>query len=278
MTCSNRLIVGRRSEYGPIVITELISYQRTFSTWLYQFWYYSFKTAKHWGRGPATWTSSNLWPEDLSRFSPSYPSRSPTPSQVYNTPSTAAQAPNANKRLAVPIPEPTALCQWSIYIYQTVGVDSPEEDNHFQVPNETGGEWHPVMFNTPFEQKLQQSLETNSFSAVDRAILPVSAMDIAKAVKQSPEELFKQSFAFAMIGRNVPLVEQLCERARIEKIDLSDIHPYHLATTHLDGARSCCQILRLIQGHLGNKLPPNVLGPAGYTVLHNLMIAILRNH
>jgi hypothetical protein len=156
-------------------------------------------------------------------------------------------------------------------------IDWLEEDNHFQVPNETSGEWLPAMFNAPFEQTLQQGLETNTFSTVDAALLPVSAIDIAKAVQQSPEELFKQSFAFAIIGRNVLLVEQLYKRAFEEKIDLSDIHPYHLAATHLDGARSCCQILRVLR-RTGSRLLPNVLGPAGYTVLDNLMIVILRNH
>ena len=28
------------------------------STWLYQFWFFPFKTVKHWGRGPRGWTES----------------------------------------------------------------------------------------------------------------------------------------------------------------------------------------------------------------------------
>jgi len=186
--------------------------------------------------------------------------------------------PNTNRLLPVPMPEPTELCRWSIHLIDNVIFDESEGEPDFQESVDINGEWPSAMFNVPFEQKLQESLEINSFSTADAATIPVNTIDIAKAVQRSPEELFKQSLAFAIIGRNVLLVEQLCREAGSKKIDFTDIHPYHLATTYLDGATSCCQILHLIRRFHCDKIRPNLLGPTGYTVLDNLMIAILRNH
>src|SRR4030095_8281620 len=33
---------------------------RMMSTWLYQFWFFSFKTAKYWNRGPRFWNADRL--------------------------------------------------------------------------------------------------------------------------------------------------------------------------------------------------------------------------
>ena len=263
--------------YSLIVVMKLISCQRILSNWLYEFWYFGFKTAKHWGRGPATWTASNLWPEGVRRYSPGLSSPSPAPAQVFNGPTTAAQTPNTNRLTSRPNPEPTELCRWSIHLLPKDDVDWSDDDS-YQESIGINVEWPSAMFNASFEQKLQEGLETNSFSTVGAATIPANTIDIAKTVQRSPEELLKQSLAFAIIGRNALLVEQLCIKARSQKIDLTDIHPYHLATTYLDGATSCCQILHLIMKYHSGKILPSLLGPTGYTVLDNLMIAILRNH
>jgi hypothetical protein len=253
------------------ILTELTSYGRIFSTWLYQFWYFGFKTAKHWGQGPETWTASELWSQHQFEQSQDFPS----PMQISNAPSPASQSPNASERPMKSVSEPTPLCRWTIHIVDSVGLDdeSPE-----LMQDSTNGEWPEDWRNKPFEQKLQEGLEDNCFSTTDATELPINVDDVAAAVQRSSEEMFKQSLAFAITGRNILLVEQLLRRAKRDKKEFADIYPFHLAATYLDGSKSCCQILELLFKLSPSNFRPNSIGPTGYTVLDNLMITILRNH
>ena len=155
--------------------------------------------------------------------------------QLSNAPSPVGQSPNASKRPMRSVPEPSPLCRWTIHIIDSETIDEP-------IQHSTNGEGSEDCLTTPFEQKLQKGLEDNCFSTVDATELPIHVSDIATAVRRSPEEIFKQSLGFAIMGRNILLVEQLLKRARNEKKEFADIYPFHLAATYLDGSKSCCQI------------------------------------
>jgi hypothetical protein len=154
-------------------------------------------------------------------------------------------------------------------------VDEP----NVQSQGSANAEWPEDWRNVPFEQRLHESLGDNRFSTLNAADLPIHAGQVATAVQRHPNEMFKQSLGFAIMGRNILLVEQLLKKAKAEKKDIADVYPFHLATTYLDGSRACCHILRLLERHgTFESCRPNNIGPAGYTVLDNMMIAILRNH
>jgi hypothetical protein len=157
-------------------------------------------------------------------------------------------------------------------------VDNEFVDGYVPIQDSTNEGWPDVWRDTPFEQKLQKGLEDNCFSTVEAKELPIHVNDIATAVQRSTEEIFKQSLGFAIMGRNVLLVEQLLRRACKEKKEFADIYPFHLAATYLDGSKSCCHILQFLMTLSPPNLRPNSIGPTGYTVLDTLMITILRNH
>src|SRR5437763_3613872 len=75
---------------------------------------------------------------------------------------------------------------------------------------------------------------------------PAAVSTIARAIERSPNELLEESFAFAIMGRNVELVGDLIRQIQKAEIDISSLHPGHLAISYLDGAKSCCNILDLI--------------------------------
>jgi hypothetical protein len=179
--------------------------------------------------------------------------------QLYDAPSPIAQSPNARKRPVDSIPKPTSLCRWTIHIRDEECLD---EENYVPLQESTNGDWPEDWLNTPFEQKLQEGLEGNVFSSVDATSLPIHISDVAAAVQRSPEEMFKQSLAFAIMGRSILLVQQLLDRACEEKREFADIHPFHLAATYLDGSRSCCDILQLLKQTTDDlDFRPNSIGP-----------------
>jgi hypothetical protein len=78
------------------------------------------------------------------------------------------------------------------------------------------------------------------------------------------------------MARNEELVDDLIRKIRRAGIDISSLHPGHLATSYLDRAKSCCNILDLIIGKFG---PRDInINHLGHTILDNRMIAILKAH
>ena len=78
------------------------------------------------------------------------------------------------------------------------------------------------------------------------------------------------------MGRNVELVGDLIRQIQKAEIDISSLHPGHLAISYLDGAKSCCNILDLICLNFRRK--DININHLGHTILDNLMIAILKAH
>src|SRR2546421_1759476 len=86
--------------------------RRIMSTWLYQFWLFSFRTAKYWGRGPRNWTANSLGFSTHHELA-SIPSPN-TPSMIAHSPEDAMDYQGTMK----PIPKPSSLCRWSIHMFQ----------------------------------------------------------------------------------------------------------------------------------------------------------------
>jgi hypothetical protein len=65
--------------------------------------------------------------------------------------------------------------------------DTPAENNE----NHESREWPQQWVQEPFERRLQEGLEANSFSTIDSATLPVDLGQICRAARRSEDELFK---------------------------------------------------------------------------------------
>ncbi|ORY14914.1 hypothetical protein BCR34DRAFT_598820 [Clohesyomyces aquaticus] len=243
------------------------------SEWLYQYWYYGFKTAKTWGRGPREWTAASLQFDDFRPLARrSLPS---TPGDMANTPSTQLEV----------IARPSDLCRWLIHVpnsdYFGSEDDSPEMTHPTPDPNDesTWTDWPATWQDPPLNTRLRDALEHNDFSTVKAGKLPVAVPQIAAAAKRSPSELFEESLGFAIMSRNLDLVRDTADKVKKEKVDVSPLYPLHLATSYLDGSKSCCDILRTLlrnMSHSGRR--ESYINDHGHTVLDNLMIAVLKAH
>lgn len=245
------------------------------STWLYQYWFFCFKTAKNWGRGPRVWTADSL---GFDRFhDPAHRSLPSTPSGGLNV-----DGPRPPEVL-----RPSNLCRWHIHVRQD------EEEDYEELPEEeitadlaatadpydesTWGPWPSQWQEPPLQARLRDALEHNDFSTIRTETLPVAVPQIAKAAKRSPDELLQESLGFSIISRDVDQVESILRQVQREKVDISSLHPCHLATSYLDGSKSCCNIFSALL-HLGPSLRHIYTNDMGHTVLDNLMIAILKSH
>ncbi|UPK96230.1 hypothetical protein LCI18_007165 [Fusarium solani-melongenae] len=141
---------------------------------------------------------------------------------------------------------------------------------------------HPTPADT-----MRSVLSDNSFSRIDEGDVPLSTSSITRAVHRSQDQIEVDSWGFAIIARNLEslraLEGEVGEYGEYEKdkpLGLKHIHPFHLAASHLDGARSCCLILNhltySLEGTLALEL--NYTNGLGHTVLDSLMVNILQSH
>lgn len=251
---------------------------RSLATWLHQFWYFGFKTAKFWGRGPRNWTTENLgfgdYPSMLSMQSPNS-----TTMGLSAAPSPAVDSPESShpSTLEKHSSGPTPLCRWSIHVSQEgyEEIPSPPESGSADIDGDHLKDWPTAWHQPSFDQKLSDNLESNDFSSINSCELPISVGTVAKAAQNSPKEMFGEALGFAIMAGNPVLVYELLQKQRDEKYDMSFLNACHLATTYLDGSKACCQILALL---LRSEIRPNSTDAAGHTILDNLMITILKNH
>ncbi len=156
--------------------------------------------------------------------------------------------------------------------------DPPRQEN--SNPEDPDG-WTTWTGTTPaFEEKLRDGLESNDFSTIRTNDLPVAVPHIVKAAQKAPDELLVEAFGFSIMGRNMDLIMEFFERISMKGVDLDGLYPFHLATSYIDGSRTCCDLL----DNLVAIMPPQTsilkvhTNELGHTVLDNLMIAILKGH
>ncbi|KAI1327802.1 hypothetical protein F5Y16DRAFT_370945 [Xylariaceae sp. FL0255] len=256
------------------------------TTWLHQFWIFTFTTVKHWGKGPKKWTAEMLRMTDFSeRYSlPNSPAPFGMPtaalSQSINlghqdgTRSTGEQSHE--------VPQPSSLCRWCIHVreldYKGIDSLSPEENVTYDIQNPN--DW-PQWNKEPctITERLQDALESNNFSSISAQDLPLSTSVIAEAAALSPDAMRVEAMSFAIMARNTGVVSDLAEEANGYDLDLSPIYPYHLAASYLDGSSNCCDtfdsLLGLVKQNVIKRLYVNDLG---HTVLDSLMMTIMKGH
>ena len=102
------------------------------STWLYQFWLFSFKTAKYWGKGPRNWTADLLdqdkYLEKLSISSPNTPGTNVASPSYYAIP----RSHTSDGFMTADAETPNPFCKWGIHLYdleyEEISSPPPEDD------------------------------------------------------------------------------------------------------------------------------------------------------
>ncbi|KAF2810121.1 uncharacterized protein BDZ99DRAFT_442635, partial [Mytilinidion resinicola] len=257
------------------------SERKIMSTWLYQFWLFSFTTAKFWGKGPRNWTAHHLGFTDQpftsseSALTPRYP--------LEDRMDVGEGSSSSNGLPLGHLTRPTTLCNWAIHVFQEgyEGAWSETDPIHDKYAVDTGSglkDWPPAWTAPPFEARLRNNIESNDFSSLPAETLPMAISQVAKAAEKSPNELLKEALGFAIMGRNIELIENLCEEIRAIDFNIfADLYPFHLATSYLDGSKTCCHVLETLKFSILETKKLTV-DNFGHTILDNLMIQILKNH
>lgn len=254
------------------------------STWMYQFWLLSFKTAKHWGKGPREWTAEMLGfddprPQPHAHFLPDTTGSAETPG------SRSRRSIDIRDRASSDVPStPTPLCRWSIHCesveYEELPSPPGSPSQGFDLDDEQSWPaWPGHLASRNIEEKLCDSLENNRFSDIHRKDLPIKMDQVAGAARGS-EEIFKESLGFCIMSRNRDLLFQTIRRGRGPNFELSDsgIFPFHLAVSFIDGSRQCCSILESLVHIPYPERRKMYVNDLGHTLLDQLMITILKAH
>ncbi len=184
------------------------------------------------------------------------------------------------------LPKPIPLCRWSIHT-KTVSYEripsppplvlenvDPNDEKTWTLWPDNGSIEHVV-------DTLQDALESNDFSNIDVKDLPISATQVIKAAKRSPETLLEEAFGFSIMARNLDLIYDTLEYTDLGRFANGGLYPLHLAASYLDGGKTCCSVFSMIVTGMPTgeasvrKLYTNHLN---HTVLDNLMMAILKAH
>ncbi len=257
------------------------------TTYLYQFWLFAFKTAKHWGHGPLDWTAELL---EFDRFKDSdlLTHSSPnTPGSNVGTPVHAAtpRSEGSAGYLTNISSYPSPLCKWSIHAAIRNRFEGEEKFHAESEENITGPDGEDTWSRWPknrqtFEEKLQAALENNSFSNLNAHDLPMTLARITKATRHSPIELLQEGFGFSLVARNEEVFWELLPRAARTNFEGTGIYPFHLLTSFLDGSKTCCNLLDAALNQIAETSSINILyvNNHDHTVLDNLMISILKGH
>ncbi|TGO16089.1 hypothetical protein BTUL_0032g00520 [Botrytis tulipae] len=221
----------------------------TLTTWLYQFWLFSFKTAKYWGVGPRNWTSGIL---EFDRY------RDKLSSSLSNTPNFNGEIPaTPGSSAAIGIigessdsnRHPAQLCRWAIHANIGVhysGTSSPDsvyseglsdsedlesgvsesedwenEDLDTRDPD-TWKRWPANRNRTNFAKKLKAALKNNLFSNISASDLPITTTSLTEAARTSSSALLMECFGFAIMTRNSKLFWKI-----LPKIETTVLLPLH---------------------------------------------------
>ncbi|KAI0106361.1 hypothetical protein F4776DRAFT_675448 [Hypoxylon sp. NC0597] len=257
--------------------------RKSTATWLHDFWIYSFMTAKYWGRGPKTWSLSLV---NFKSFS-GQPVLS-TPDRSIDTEHSSI---SLSQQAAIPTSNsPTQLCRWSIHYFapdyedipSSLSDQSDEPEEQYDIDDEsTWTEWPKRELDQDLTSTLTWGLQQNVFTAVQPENLPLAAHSIASAVEKSPDEMQAEAFGFAIMSRNLNIIDKAISKHRwtLPKAMLA-IYPFHLAATFLDGAKTCCLVMDWLTRCLmdSSSIGVNYVDGSGHTVLDTLFITILRSH
>jgi hypothetical protein len=249
------------------------------STWLYQFWFFSFKTAKYWGRGPRDWVADFLgFPRNGVGISPvPFSLHSPSDNSGNSIHEEVSGPSEFNMTNITSMPSP--LCFWTIHVHEPsyqMLPDPPLQEQGVMDPAdpETFRQWPREWTSPSYSERLRNALESNDFSNIPTDQLPAAIPEALQVAKRDPCDLARESLGFAIMSRNCDMVVELLDSSPEAVIKGVDV--FHLATTYLDGAKACCTLINEISCFV--PLRPHYTNELGHTVLDNLMIAILKGH
>ncbi|CAG8957534.1 hypothetical protein HYFRA_00010400 [Hymenoscyphus fraxineus] len=252
--------------------------KKILTTWLYQFWLFSFETAKHWGHGPQEWTAELL---DFERYKDTHiSSTTDTPMPDIGTPYPAT--PGALLSSDHHESLPSKLCKWTIHAfisfrYRRECVAWSEAEEIISIGGENWPRWTESSLSQNLDEKLQQALETNSFSNIRVQELPLAITQIARITKRSKIQIVLEAFSFSIIARNEEVFWKLLDRVTSVDFAVLGLYPHHLATTYLDGSNTCCNLLDATVNNIRFSAQLYI-NDYGHTVLDNLFITILKGH
>lgn len=139
--------------------------------------------------------------------------------------------------------------------------------------------WSQIKPQPPLQTILRDGLEPNDFSPTPAAYLPVAIPQIVKAAERSPNELLTESLGFCIMSRYSDQIADILKQMKREKIDPTPLHPYHPATSYLDGPKTCCDIVGVLASYIeGSQVRATYVNQHGHTVRDNLMISIIKSH
>ena len=247
------------------------------STWLYHFWLFSFKTAKHWGRGPQRWTADIL---GLDAFRPENPLvvSSPATSASQNTPRSIDMI---DEVLGESTTTPSPLCRWSIHVsrvhYESIASSPRSPPANVDLdPEESWRTWPASSRDKDVTQKLTDGLQGSTFTNVRPNELPIATDKLVTAVKQSPQQIHQEALGFSIMSRSVGLMKDLIETMSLYDYKINGLYPFHLAVAYLDGSKVCCNLLDQLMMEL--PLRQYYVNDLGHTVLDQVMVSILKSH
>jgi len=107
-------------------------------------------------------------------------------------------------------------------------------------------EWPEHLKNPAVEKRLQNALNSNSFSNIKSEDLPMALHQLTKTINKSTNQFLQISLSFSIMAGNYILIEELLGKAEVAEVDLSELFPYHLATSYLDGSVQCCRVFGLL--------------------------------
>lgn len=184
------------------------------------------------------------------------------------------------------IHKPSQLCRWSIHYdeirYERCKSRTPSPELNPDPSNEeTWRPWPSSSEQPTYQETLLNNLAKNEFSNIKAENLPIAVPRIFEASENPQSELFEEAFGFAIMARNYEIILDLTEDIQKMSYEVNEkilkLNPLHLATSYLDGSKTCCNILgRILYSDLG--LRSGTRNNLGHTVFDNLMIAILKAH
>ncbi|KAI2471123.1 hypothetical protein F4781DRAFT_143054 [Annulohypoxylon bovei var. microspora] len=253
--------------------------RKSTATWLHDFWIYSFMTAKYWGRGPKSWSHSLIKFKSFPEHTvPSTPNRRSL-EQTSDSLSPTAIIPQINS--------PSQLCRWTIHrdddeyeeITSPPSLPLDESEEKFDVDDEsTWSKWSTDESSRNLANTIERGLQENLFTTVQPEQLPLDADSIVKSITKSPDELQTEALGFAIMSRNLNVVEDIVHKNRLACF--STIYPFHLSARFLDGGTTCCTIIEDLLDTLQGKLSigVNYINGSSLTVLDELFVTIIRSH
>jgi hypothetical protein len=183
---------------------------------------------------------------------------------------------------------PSDLCRWYIHANSWDLESIPEDD--FDPEDDLNPDddtfwppWSPNKQQASLQVHLRNALEHNDFSTTPAMDLPVAIPEIAKAAdEERSNELLLESLGFSIMSRNLYQVGQVLRQLNNKDIDPSPLYPFHLATSFLDGSKSCCDVVYELahwdHSITGAQIHKTYLNEYGHTILDNLMITIIKAH